>query len=101
MQGESVTLRCTVSSEPIGSVESSWYKDGVLLSEEPPQITIRYNNGLFELIFNPLTMNDTGSYTCHFNNTIIPATVERTINLTVTCKPIYSTYAHTLAFLLP
>lgn len=86
MQGESVTLRCTVSSEPIGSVERSWYKDGVLLSEEPPRITTRYSNGLYELTINSLTMNDTGSYTCHFNNTVIPATDERTINLTVTRK---------------
>ena len=96
MQGESVTLRCTVSSEPIESVQSSWYKDGVLLFEEPPRITIRYNenDGLYELTLNPLTMNDTGSYTCHFNNTVIPATVERTINLTVIklCKFIQHTH---------
>ena len=83
MQGESVTLRCIVSSEPMDSVQSSWYKDGVLLSERLPQIDISYDNGILEATFNPLTMNDTGSYTCHFNNTAIPATVETTISLNV------------------
>ena len=87
MQGESVTLRCTVSSDPIGSVKSRWYKDGVLLSEEQPRITIRDEiDGFLGLTINSLIMNDTGSYTCLFNNTVIPATAETTINLTVTCK---------------
>ena len=99
MQGQSVTLSCTVCSEPIGSVESRWYKDGVLLSKRLPWIDIRYNNDLLELTFNPLTMNDTGSYTCHFNNTVIPATVETTINLTVICK-LYIFNTRTLMFLI-
>ena len=83
MLGESVTLRCIVSSEPIGSVQSSWYKDGVLLSKRLPRINISCKDGILEVTFNPLIMNDTGSYTCHFNNTAIPATVEATIKLNV------------------
>ncbi len=60
-----------------------WYKDGILVEDEPGHIDISTDGILFELELIGVFVNDTGLYVCSFNNIAIPLIVNETINITV------------------
>ena len=50
---------------------------------EEDGIYIRDNEDLYELDLSNVQPNDTGIYTCYFNNTLIPMETNGTINVSI------------------
>ena len=82
VEGDEVTLTCQVMSTPQPVV--TWMFNGTNVNISSDRYEVRQTtDGTHSLIINSATIADTGIYTCHVNNTAIPAVVMDEIDLTV------------------
>ena len=83
--GQQVDINCTIESEPDDETDIEWYF-GTTLIISGDKYTVVKDGTLNRVRISSLTAEDAGNYTCTANNTLIPASANATISLTVDRK---------------
>lgn len=78
-EGESISLQCAVSGEPVPTVK--FYKDGKEVKEDRTHKIVEESEGVRKLVIQKVTATDIGQYKCEAINTAGKATSEASLNL--------------------